>query len=367
MKKCLFLLVVLYSANTLCRSQMIALPKPSGSYTVGVRTYKWTDNSRKETLYDGGGARELWVQIWYPAAYQAGAAKSIYAENLDSTMSAQLYAIYSSVVTNAYVGLPFSKKKDGFPVIVFSTGRATASFSYSILGEELASNGYVFVAVNSPGSSQVFFKDNYMPPLQRWVPPISIYASGDSMDKFFKEPIDILSDDLVFCINTLKELNKSDAFFNKNLDMEHTGLMGHSLGGLAASEACRKYKDSKALFLIESTESGAVRKEGLNVPIGFVISEASLSYDTAHLYTEILKNLKNKFYFFKLKDAGHNSFTDLLLVRRGLFNYKMSPEKGIEMGRSMVVHFFDKTLKNKKGEFEDLKNQFGEITLEIHQ
>lgn len=368
MKLCICLFVILFFGSCLAITQPpIELPKPAGQYTVGTKLFHWVDTKRKETLYENAGNREILVQIWYPAEGEKGKSKSIYAENLDTARTGtQLYNLYSSVITNSYKDLPVLKRDISFPVIFFSTGRAMASFVYTVIAEELASQGYVFVAINSPGSSQVFFENRYVQPLQRWVPPVSIYVASDSMDKFFSEPIDILSQDILFCIDKVKALNKANSFFDKSLDMKNIGMMGHSLGGLAASEACRKYKKSKALLLIEATQSAAVRKNGIKNPVGFVISELSLSFDKANIYTEILNNLKDQFYFIKLKDAGHNSFTDYMLVRKGLFNYAMLPERGIDLAKKLISGFFDLTLKQKGTSFDNVKINFNEVDIKVY-
>jgi len=50
------------------RSDSNALPKPSGSFSIGRTTYHWIDSSRAETLIAGAPQRrEVLVDVWYPA------------------------------------------------------------------------------------------------------------------------------------------------------------------------------------------------------------------------------------------------------------------------------------------------------------
>jgi hypothetical protein len=48
-----------------------------------------------------------------------------------------------------------------------------------------------------------------------------------------------------------------------------------------------------------------------------------------------------------VRDAGHNTFTDLLLVRPTLFPYPIDPARGVAITRAAVRGFFDATLRGR--------------------
>ncbi|HEX3112090.1 MAG TPA: hypothetical protein VHU20_02370, partial [Candidatus Eisenbacteria bacterium] len=48
-----------------------------------------------------------------------------------------------------------------------------------------------------------------------------------------------------------------------------------------------------------------------------------------------------------VKGAGHNTFTDLLLVRPTLFQYSIDPKRGAEITRAAIRAFLDTNLLHK--------------------
>src|SRR5690606_18484258 len=57
-------------------------PQPSGPHAIGTVTYHWTDNERPEVFTAAtNDARELVVQIWYPAVEAPSAPRVPYMQD----------------------------------------------------------------------------------------------------------------------------------------------------------------------------------------------------------------------------------------------------------------------------------------------
>jgi hypothetical protein len=360
------LLLILKTAQT--QSAVVRLPSPAGKFNVGTEVFHWIDHTRIDTLNGHNGYREVLVQIWYPAQ-EISNNKSPYIIHLDTSFGHALYQFYQSIQTNSNRKIAVAKGK--FPVIIFSTGRAAGAYGYTSIAENMAANGYIFVGVNSPGSSQTFFQSGYVQPLQRWSPPsAAIYASYEAVDNFFSEAMHIIPQDMLFVEEKLVSLNQSRMFKNR-LDLNASGMMGHSLGALAATEACYLSARCKSVLALEASQSKNVREGKMAKPIGFVVSEEDLAYDTARLYTKmILKNLKAPFYFYTVANAGHNTFSDIPFTRKamgsGMFNYKIDVLKGIYLTRQIALDFFEKTLRKKDSSLYRISEKYSEVKLRIY-
>jgi hypothetical protein len=115
-------------------------------------------------------------------------------------------------------------------VLVFSPGLWVARQSYTALLTELASRGYVVVAMSHPYDS-----------------PASLFADGREADAGFSplsesvpmdEQIDIRAADSTFVLDQLTRLSELEAEspLADRLDLGHVGMFGHSLGGATAAQ-----------------------------------------------------------------------------------------------------------------------------------
>ena len=149
----------------------------------------------------------------------------------------------------------------------------------------------------------------------------------------------------------LEFLHQNDPLFRGKLNLNKVGFMGHSMGGMAASRACNKSEKCGAFLSIEAAASGDVRKLGLSVPTGLLISNFSLSIENdsyRDIYLDMGKSRSNDFHLFVLSQSGHNSFTDLPLIAPRQFNYQIEALEGIRISREIGVNFFEATLLGKK-------------------
>ena len=124
--------------------------------------YYFTDKSRHEPHLEGvNDNRELIVQVWYPAEPKSLATKAWYInplsiatvkEDLKENFKVTLNELSSldQIQTHAYRNVKVSKACSTYPVILFSPGFGSPINFYTSLLEELASHGYIVVAIAYP-------------------------------------------------------------------------------------------------------------------------------------------------------------------------------------------------------------------------
>lgn len=183
-----------------------------GEYKVGVKTFDFKNpnqldilNSKKEkeVYYD----RNLKVEVWYPATSKVDAATTeTYKEVMGSSNDPKRPIIPFSFLGRASRDADFFESNAAFPLLIVSHGYLGSRYLLTYLTENLASKGYVVVAIDHTEST---FQD----------------AAG------FSSTLLNRSKDILFIMNQMTELNLKDRFFKSKIDTENIGLIGYSMGG----------------------------------------------------------------------------------------------------------------------------------------
>jgi predicted dienelactone hydrolase len=180
-----------------------------GRYAIGVQRLEVTDRNRIDIVNtkDGGPIarydRRLVLEAWYPAALapgqqQGGATRVI---TRDPTVTAILYG-------RAVRAADPLTTEGAFPLVIVSHGYPGNRFLMSHLCENLASKGFVVIAIDHPEST---YDDQ------------QTFAST-----LFNRPFDQL-----FVLNEIARLGKkgSGSFLAGIVDDSRTGIVGYSMGG----------------------------------------------------------------------------------------------------------------------------------------
>src|SRR5919202_813535 len=137
------------------------LPQPAGPHQVGSEVFHWTDPQRAEVLTaDPQDRREVVAQAWYPTEARQGQSVP-YFEAQDRLPA--MIDIYPSwffndfrhVDTHAIMSPALSDERATWPVLLFSPGWGASREDYTGLCADLASRGYVVVALSHPFESSV--------------------------------------------------------------------------------------------------------------------------------------------------------------------------------------------------------------------
>ena len=224
------------------------LPEPPGPHAVGTGSLVWTDSSRNLIMKEDTTARELLVQVWYPAQADENGEILGYIDHGISRLRAIgrlmhvppiFYRHFLNVKTNAYQDAPILECAERRHVILFSHGLGGMRFQNSILMETLASHGFICLAIEHPGDAN-----------------LSVTSSGISTryeDELPREPVsDAFLDrrrqdlenrvaDMAFILNALEQQHSTPSIpgLRQQMDLGHIGVMGHSLGAASVLELAR--------------------------------------------------------------------------------------------------------------------------------
>lgn len=325
---------------------VIHLPPVTGRYAVGVFTAYVADSSRSDTTASGVAPRQLSIEVWYPADTSDQREPAVYAPGVAGLGSE--YGMLMARVRGSGTSEPrFARGLGRVPVIVLSTGRSMAAYDYTAMAEDLASHGFVVIGVNSPKLSRfIAANGEVVPPAP--APTLQMLQHFDQADAYFEPMIQQVSADLRFVVARLERADHAAGVLSGHLDLHRLGMMGHSNGALAASRACAVDQHCVACLGIEGTQAREVRKRGVRKPYALLISEQSLGYDSENVYRELGARSGSRYEVLSVRGAGHNTFTDLLLIRPTLFRYDMAPARGMEITRTAVRAFFERELRNDK-------------------
>jgi dienelactone hydrolase len=241
------------------------LPAPTGPYAVGRRSFAWHDDSRADTLSpDKSATREIFVWAWYPAASQTDSRPAPYlpASWLQAYRQDKYEQRLDRVHGHAFEEPEISQGQRSYPVLIFSPGGGQLPTHYTALLEDLASHGYVVLAVAHPFDTPlVVFPDGRV---ARWGPI--------GWQKEFRETTMILAADLVSVLDhAIREHEKNEPFFS-HIDPQRIGVFGHSIGGAAAAEACGMDARFKAGMNFDGTVYGDVVEKGVQQPFFLIMA-----------------------------------------------------------------------------------------------
>ncbi|MEW6402464.1 MAG: hypothetical protein AB1649_11745 [Chloroflexota bacterium] len=345
------------------------IPRPIGSYPVGTTSFRLVDESRRE-LYSGRDEpRKFVVQMWYPAEPRREDKPAPWMVN--SEIFAPAIATYlempsffldhlSLVKTPAYVDALIAEQEDGFPVIVFSHGWNGFEAQNTAQAIELASHGYVVVALNHPyGAMVTVFPDGQVAHNNPSALPEG--APNDEYEIAARKLVDQWAGDIAYTLDILGMRNGDirGSYFSA-FDFSRIGAFGHSTGGGAAIEFCGRDPRCKAVAGLDPfmrPVSLGVLENGLSQPAFFMFSQV-WSDDTDsrnnQLFFPFYEKAQQPLGVLAIQGTRHYDFTDLPMLS------PIAPQLGLKgpiNGREMVqimnsylLAFFDQTLRGKSSE-----------------
>jgi dienelactone hydrolase len=373
------------------------LPVPTGAYKVGSR-YLHIKTTRPEIItLNEDDKRELMVKVWYPAEFK-GENLEDYLNDGDRVGFAVKYGLPKTtfayldyVKTHTYKGS--SVAQGIFPVLIFSHGYYSKASGYYAILEQIASHGYIVLNINHTYESTGILlpdgeiklyssayntehNDQKMAEMA-WEAAQNYKKAKNKKEQFegiehalrdyFAAEITVRwSKDISLVIDRLRKWNKS-SFLAGHMDSSKIGVFGHSQGGAAAGRALLDDDRIKAGINLDGAQWGSMVDSKLDKPFALVSSDWSSAHPNfnEHAYRN---GSTNDFYEAKILNSGHSNFTEIpLMANLSLVNEAgdINPYKAYNITTKMVLHFFDKYLKDKTYNLLELddKNQDFEIEL----
>jgi len=252
------------------------IPAPTGFYSVGTQIFDWEDTNREEWFTENPeDFRKIVVQVWYPAEKIDGypAPYLDFAQRRIKPISEQVelppFMInhIQEVKSNSYLNAPIKTAIESYPLIIFSHGLGGMRMQNTIQMEELASRGFIAIAMDHPFDANVtFFNDGSKADFR------SAYVGDINPDNFWKirlPQINTRAADVSFILDTIQEYQDQNEEFWSLIDLERVGVMGHSFGGGTAIVASSKDPRLDACVALDGwlvPIEKSIIKKGLNVP-----------------------------------------------------------------------------------------------------
>jgi dienelactone hydrolase len=268
------------TAGTAARFQLERLPRPTGPFAVGTTVRHWTDSTRLEGLTaEPHDHRQLDVYIWYPAARQSARSPTPYVPELDGmerVMGVEYLERVRRVGTNSTIEPALSRQAARFPIVVLSHDLGSLPMHYTILAEELASQGYLVAGINhSFGSAAtVVPRRGVQPPHRSWQ---AGFAVTPEAEHFWEQRVISWASDIVFVVNQLAaEHAVRTEFFGGRLDTDWVTAMGHGFGGSAALFAGQADPRIRAVISLDGVVQPLHLRFSVDVPVLWFLPDPSL-------------------------------------------------------------------------------------------
>ncbi len=261
-----------------------------GEFKVGVRTIEVINKDQIDILKSKAGDilynRTLKLEIWYPATVTEGINDFIrYDEERGVANDPKKQLIKYSFTGRAVRDAAPEISKGAYPLIIVSHGYVGSRLLMTYLTENLASKGYVVVAIDHMEST---YND----------------AGG------FQSTLLYRSRDILFVLNQLADLCKQGnrSFLSGLADPENTGLIGYSMGGYGVLNAAGAGYSSQLVTMFGALTGGSKSIEVLttNNPeykslydkrIKAVVAFAPWGMERGLWDTQGLKGIKVPFFF----------------------------------------------------------------------
>jgi dienelactone hydrolase len=291
-----------------------SLPKASGPHRVGSVVFRWTDQARAETLTGApNDRRQVVAQAWYPTDALKGRAVPYFEAQgrLPASIAglpSWMFSSFGKVKTHALQSPRVSTERSRWPVLLFSPGLSVPREQYTALVADLASRGYVVIAVSNPYESGVSVLAGGQVVGQTVHPDVM----GPPPHPEIQRLIDIRTADSSFVLDQLSHLAQLDPAspLVGRLDLVHVGLVGHSIGGATAVQVLANDSRFKVGVDLDGKLFGAERTAHLAQPFLWIQSDGAQTAEYVQGRDSFFRGLRGTGALLTVKGTVHMSFSD---------------------------------------------------------
>jgi dienelactone hydrolase len=332
------------------------IPPPRGPYAVGRSTIVLVDSSRLDP-WVASERRVVSIVTWYPAERGSNAPRATYLPNAGALpgpfVRGERWAV-SRMSAHAGVQAPIAGGQDKYPVLFFSPGDDAAPEYYSGILEDLASHGYVVLALDPAheGKGQILDDGRRLDVESHKQRPTELRA----WIEFYKRRVKLRAVDASFVLTQLPRLAEAQPLV-RHMDFMRAGALGHSIGGVAAAEMCRHDVRIKAcenmdglldgMPIVADTAGGyAIGQPFLYLGKPLKIQDPALKDSMrAQLRAAIGSGGSGGAYDVIVDGVQHVTFSDVPFLTPTF--HPIRKRADLEIVRDMTLAFFDKTLLGK--------------------
>lgn len=291
-----------------------AMPEPSGPHNVGSEIFRWTDERRAEAFTaDPSDRRQVIAQAWYPTDAREGRDVPYFEAQgrLPGSISGLpsfMFTSFGSIETHALSGAPVSDAQRTWPVLVFSPGLSIPREQYTALCTDLASRGFVVVALSVPYESSVSVLSDGTIVGQTIHPDVAGPPPHPALERL----ISIRATDSRFALDQLGRLPQLEpgSPLAGRLDLQHVGIVGHSLGGATAVEVMIGDRRFKVGVNLDGKLFGDEPDARLDRPFLWVQSDVTQTPEYTDGRDRFLARQGDRGTLLTIRESMHLGFTD---------------------------------------------------------
>lgn len=323
---------------------VFTLPAPTGPYAVGIVDREIVDSARD---------RRLMTSVWYPAASSGPPAPfTAYPDEMMAALADAsglpelLFQHLRYVKTSASQSAPILAGQPPFPVLVFSHGLTGMRSQSSSTMQELASWGYVVVAIDHTDAAAVtVFPDGEVRPYDdtRFGLTVGVEPSKEEINSTMF-PVWVADQRYVY--DTLEAWDERDPLLQGKLNLAQIGSFGHSFGGATSLDVCLIDARCQAAVDLDGGLYGQSASEPATRPILLMISEESAENAEPMAEWQAMEARANgAAYWLEIPHTSHLSFTFMPLMTPALAPSGITPQEGLQVVDRYLRAFFDRHLR----------------------
>ena len=238
---------------------------------------------------------------------------------------------------------------DSYPLVIFSHGLGGMRMQNTIQMEELASRGFIAIAMDHTFDANVtVFNDGSMADFR------SEFGGDVITDEFWDillPQINTRVADVSFVLDQIQKFQGGNDYFWNMVDLDRVGIMGHSFGGGTAIVASSKDKRFDACIALDGwlvPIEQSIIKNGLTVPFLFMGQdqwENPLNYDNLDTLIASSTGVAEKLI---LSGTKHFDFSDTPQFSSASRKFGISGSMEMDKLRNLlntrIISFFEEYL-----------------------
>jgi hypothetical protein len=239
-----FIWVFLFTLIQSAQAAEAPFPPLNGKFPIGVREVQFTQVGRPELLFPGNPStcdlrnslksRIFPVTIYYPSNASAGVSEDYLPHSLVSS-----YGVPPSIATlkkRSALNVDVSKIQPSYPVVIFSPGLSIPAQFYAATLEEIASHGWIVVAISHPYISGYV----ELPEFNCALTSTELPSTREDILKMLRTSTLEMSKDYDFLLESLTQNFQAGMPIYRSMDLNRISWMGHSIAGMASTIYCSK-------------------------------------------------------------------------------------------------------------------------------
>ncbi|MFC4456201.1 hypothetical protein [Deinococcus sonorensis] len=329
---------------------VLTLPDPSGPHPVGVVDRVLTDPARH---------RRLMVTVWYPAARRGPRAPLFSTPDAVTTGLASAFGVplaapalrhlrYSTIAATA--GAPALTGRGAFPVLISSHGMVGLRSQNSGSFQDLASWGYVVVAIDHTDAAAVtVFPDGEVRPFDLRRFGLRPQDAGRVNEVLL--PVWVADQRLVY--DAVARWQRDDPLLAGRLDTARMASLGHSFGGVVSLAVCRVDVRCRAAVNLDGGYQPGVMPPPAHRPLLILSSEGSDDNPTATgAWARIVTQARGPAFWLTVPHSTHLSLTVAPFISPLLVPHGADPRTDLRTLNGVLRAFVDRYVRGNGVPFE---------------